>query len=382
MVATEQALTGLSLKEFNRRHLVKALREHGALTKNQLVKVTGLSLSTVDSNVKTLLKEGLLITGDFQESTGGRKARRLEFNAQYRLSVGLGILREAVHVVIGDLSGKVCCQEEWPLTFTNTEGYFEALGKAFEDLLSRQGLTRSVLLPPFAAVQGLVDKEGTRVLFSPLMDDAQGLDSERLSKALSLPVTLCHDSTAAGFYELWRHPELNLGALFLLNRNFGGALFYAGRILEGLQGTAGTLEHYCVNPEGERCYCGARGCLETYCSANALRARSGLTVHEFFKRLREDDRKAAAIWQEYLSVLASVARNVLSVLDGTLLLSGYLTPFMTEADLGTLLQLINDNYPFKIGRERIVLTAGGDAAPALGAAICSTRSYLDREGLR
>ena len=51
MVATEQALTGLSLKEFNRRHLVKALREHGALTKNQLVKVTGLSLSTVDSNV-------------------------------------------------------------------------------------------------------------------------------------------------------------------------------------------------------------------------------------------------------------------------------------------------------------------------------------------
>lgn len=152
MVATEQALTGLSLKEFNRRHLVKALREHGALTKNQLVKVTGLSLSTVDSNVKTLLKEGLLITGDFQESTGGRKARRLEFNAQYRLSVGLGILREAVHVVIGDLSGKVCCQEEWPLTFTNTEGYFEVLGKAFEDLLSRQGLTRSVLLPPFAGV--------------------------------------------------------------------------------------------------------------------------------------------------------------------------------------------------------------------------------------
>ena len=47
-----------------------------------------------------------------------------------------------------------------------------------------------------------------------------------------------------------------------------------------------------------------------------------------------------------------------------------------------LLKLINDNYPFKIGRERIVLTAGGDAAPALGAAICSARSYLDREGLR
>ena len=36
---------------------------------------------------------------------------------------------------------------------------------------------------------------------------------------------------------------------------------------------SGTLEHICVNPDGPLCYCGNRGCLETFCSTTALFAR-------------------------------------------------------------------------------------------------------------
>ncbi len=50
---------------------------------------------------------------------------------------------------------------------------------------------------------------------------------------------------------------------------------------------SGTLEHMCIHPDGPLCYCGSRGCLETYCSANALEQAAGMPAKEFFPLLRE-----------------------------------------------------------------------------------------------
>ena len=43
----------------------------------------------------------------------------------------------------------------------------------------------------------------------------------------------------------------------------------------------------CINADGPLCYCGNHGCLETYCSANALEHTSGLPIKDFFVQLRE-----------------------------------------------------------------------------------------------
>ena len=48
---------------------------------------------------------------------------------------------------------------------------------------------------------------------------------------------------------------------------------------------SGVIEHMCINPDGPLCYCGNHGCLETYCSANALVHSTGLAAKEFFPLL-------------------------------------------------------------------------------------------------
>ena len=50
----------------------------------------------------------------------------------------------------------------------------------------------------------------------------------------------------------------------------GGGIITNHQIHQGISMHSGTLEHMCINPDGPLCYCGSRGCLETYCSANAL----------------------------------------------------------------------------------------------------------------
>ena len=70
--------------------------------------------------------------------------------------------------------------------------------------------------------------------------------------------------------------------VFLLNRNLGGAVITNHKVHQGLSMHSGTLEHICIDPEGPECYCGQKGCLETYCSANALEAAAQMPVKEFF----------------------------------------------------------------------------------------------------
>ncbi len=379
MDAPLKGLNKLSLKEVNRRQVVSALYHSGGMSKQQLVNELQLSLSTVDQYIRTLSAVGLVQSGNCLASTGGRPPRLLTVNPDYKKAVGIAVLNHVVHFAACDLFGRERAQQSCNLDYRHDKSYFTALSQAFESFLQANSLKREDLLSPYVAVQGLTDREGNRIVFGPLFDGAK-LDAATLSLSLGLKINLCHDSYAACVYELWQHPELKQGVMFMLNRNFGGALFINGEVVTGLGGTAGTLEHYCVNPHGKLCYCGSRGCLETYCAADVLLTQSGCADRqEFFIKLRGGDSRLIELWQEYLQVLAQVARNVLCITDGSLLLSGYLSPYINEDDKGTLLRLINQNLPFKLTAERLVTGRGGDTAPALGAAQCALERYLNQE---
>ena len=52
-----------------------------------------------------------------------------------------------------------------------------------------------------------------------------------------------------------------------LGTGVGGGLILNGRLWAGTEGTAGGMGHFTVDPEGRKCHCGNRGCLETMASA-------------------------------------------------------------------------------------------------------------------
>jgi glucokinase len=53
-----------------------------------------------------------------------------------------------------------------------------------------------------------------------------------------------------------------------LGTGVGGGLILNGEVWVGTQGTAGEIGHMTVDPEGRKCHCGNRGCLETLASAS------------------------------------------------------------------------------------------------------------------
>ncbi len=58
--------------------------------------------------------------------------------------------------------------------------------------------------------------------------------------------------------------------MLTLGTGVGGGIVVSGRLLRGIDGTAAEIGHLCVQRDGRRCGCGARGCLEAYASVTGL----------------------------------------------------------------------------------------------------------------
>ncbi len=54
--------------------------------------------------------------------------------------------------------------------------------------------------------------------------------------------------------------------LVTLGKGFGSCMFSNGHVHTGFNGFAGEIGHCCIEVDGRECTCGARGCLEAYCS--------------------------------------------------------------------------------------------------------------------
>src|SRR3984885_11357799 len=59
----------------------------------------------------------------------------------------------------------------------------------------------------------------------------------------------------------------------IMGTGCGGGIVHNGEVLTGPQGIAGEWGHMSINPNGPPCYCGQRGCVESYISGGGAEAR-------------------------------------------------------------------------------------------------------------
>jgi len=100
---------------------------------------------------------------------------------------------------------------------------------------------------------------------------------ERLAEATSLPVYGDLDAKCLAMAEGWlgaAQGHSNFLALVVSSAISGGVVLN-GQVLDGATGNAGNIGHLIVEPNGRRCSCGSRGCLEAEASGKAIEAITG-----------------------------------------------------------------------------------------------------------
>lgn len=372
----EKGLTNISVKKINRSKVYQYIYRKKITSKLQIVQDLQMGLSTVSQNLNLLEQDGLIEKNGYFESTGGRKANAIQIVSDFRISIGIGILKNMFHITAVDLYGNALYTNTIPFPYSNTPDYYKQVTDKIKEFIATNQYDEEKILGVSIATQGITSPDHSTVLYGNIMNNT-GMILEDFSRYLPYPCYLEHDSKSAAFLELWKHPELDSAVVFLLNRNLGGAIITNHQIHQGSSMHSGTIEHICINPDGPLCYCGNRGCLETYCSANALEQAAGMNIKDFFSLLREKKSpQLTQIWKDYLHHLAFAMKNLNLIIDAPIIISGYLAPYFLEDDIANLTKHINVSSPFALNKEHIFVGTNGQYTPAIGAALFYVNQFI------
>lgn len=411
--------TSTDIRIANRRKVLRAVYGHKEISKQGISQALSMSLPTVTQNLKEIEAMGLIERRGLYESTGGRKAHIYHFVSRARIALGVVLLKEFYRIVAVDLYGNVLKSKEVPVPFSRTEDYFLGLGReirnfAWEAVQRREeeraegkekagaeskaetgpetgagdqresGIQiqgeilpwKQQILGVSIAIQGLVSNDGSAVIYGEILG-CTGLKLQEIQRAVDFPCTLIHDTEASAIAEMWFRKSKKDAVLLSLNRNFGGALIVNGDVHRGQEFSSSVIEHMRLYPEGRPCYCGKKGCMEAYCSANALQQEAGEPLKQFFQAMRSGCRERTAVWHRYLRNLAMGINNIRMLFDCEYIIGGYLHSFMEEQDFFLLAQYAKEECSFQSADIRLVHSAFTDDSAAPGAGIFLVKRFLN-----
>jgi len=99
-------------------------------------------------------------------------------------------------------------------------------------------------------------------------------------------------------------------------------------VIVGRQAIAGEWGHASIAPDGPRCYCGKRGCVETYISGGGAEARyvEKFGVKKTFREIEKDfyagESRAVEFMPIFFQHFGRALANVIDVLDPDIVILG------------------------------------------------------------
>lgn len=327
----------VDIKEFNRQRVYQRVYEENQISKPTLSSELGISLPTVSQCVNELIERGLVSEKGHFESTGGRKAAIITLNRDVKVSVGLEILKESVHLTVIDLYGTVIREKFVQYPFRDSEEYCACIGEYIIRFVEESQIGHDRILGVGIAIQGLVDKKTGKVSFGRILN-ANGFSAERIGKYIPFPCALRHDTEVAAAFMLWHNPEINDALYIVLNRNLGGAVIINGEVHHGQKLPSGLIAHMTLVPEGRTCYCGKRGCVEAYCSVDSILNTFCQELEGFFFDLRRGDPSHIEFWEQYLTYLSRAIYNYQILMSTEVVIGGLAAKYLTEDDIHKIME--------------------------------------------
>jgi glucokinase len=183
----------------------------------------------------------------------------------------------------------------------------------------------------------------------------------RLAEATGLPTFVDNDAKALALGEGWVGEAVGTSDFLamVVSTGVGGGIVLDGRLLDGAAGNAGHIGHVVVRPDGNRCGCGAQGCLEAEASGTGILRATGRPSEEASPEVVEH---VGTMVGRAVASVANLLDLRLATVAGSVAL-GYGRPFFAaaQAELDRRARL-----EFSAGA-RIVPARRGDAAPLVGA---------------
>ena len=255
--------------------VLRLIREGHAVTRTDVMDVTGLSRSTVMQRLAVLLSAGLVVESpEAGPSSGGRRPAALSFNEGMGVVLACDLGARHGRLAVCDLAGESLVECEQPIRIADgPEPVLEWVAGCFDELLAEAGRGRDDVLATAIGVPGPVDFASGRPVNPPIMPGWDGYPVARhLRERFGAPALLERDVHAMALGEhrrYWR--DLSHFVFVKVATGIGAGIISDGELLRGNHGRAGDIGHIRAVRESDiMCSCGNRGCVAVLASGGAL----------------------------------------------------------------------------------------------------------------
>ncbi|CAN5188351.1 ROK family transcriptional regulator [soil metagenome] len=378
-----------SLDDVRRRNLsalLRLLHVRGATSRADLTTLTGLNRSTV----KTLTEE-LALARLVRESVpvgrgaAGRPSILVEpaSSQAYVIALDVGVAHlTALRVGLGGVvQDRRHVEQRGDFAVRRTVTRVARLVRALLDAAPAGGVCAGIGV----GVCGAVSADDGVVRFAPNLQWVDVPLGRLLAQRLgtSLPIDLGNDGDLGARAEHLRGVGQGLSDMVYIagEVGIGGGIITGGRPLRGAGGYAGEIGHMVVDPRGEHCRCGRRGCWETQISdaavLSATGAPDGTSLQQVLAAYAGGERWAQAGVRRVGRSLGGGVANLVNVLNPELVVFGGAIRHVYSATEPIVREALAAALVAPVEQVRLEAAGLGDDSVAVGAAELSFARLLE-----
>lgn len=372
----DKSITPNQIKQNNRNLIYQYIYNHKKVSQQDISYHLHLSRPTVTTNLTVLEKNGLVQkNGQFETEFAGRKASAYSIVSDYRIAVGLELLKKEIKIIAVNLYGEPIEYSVFHIPYHNDDSYFENVCCKILNFIECLGIKNEQVLGVGIAMQALISPDQQTVIYGKILS-CTGLSIKLFTAHLPYSCSFIHDAYSAAISELWTSPQLQDAFYLSLSTHLGAAIISNRKIVTGKHGHNSTIEHIQMEEHGKLCYCGRHGCMETLCSLSAL-LTADETLDSFFQKLYAGDMTVKERWTNYLTDLAKAINMLHLVYDTDFILGGYLALYLCDEDIRFLHEQIERITPFPESPDFLLISKMPKHNITIGAALPYIQEFLE-----
>lgn len=251
-------------ENYNYRIILQMIIANSGMSRAQIARETNLNRSTISYIVNYFFENNLVYETTEKVKTGGRASTLIKFNYKLSEIMIIDLQKSKLKILITDLAGEEIERFDYPVDHTDN--------KALEDIKTNINLclSKSPNIKAIGiAIHGVVSSS-KKLIHSPFYDYSYK-QIENLVNHTNLPLYIENE---ANIYVngIYNHQSMELDSLINIHikDGIGSGHITNGTLVRGDNGFAGEIGHSIAIPNGLQCRCGNRGCLELYCSEQAI----------------------------------------------------------------------------------------------------------------
>jgi glucokinase len=184
--------------------------------------------------------------------------------------------------------------------------------------------------------------------------------ADLVAEKLGVPCVVDNDVNCAAVAELKQRAEEPPDSMLFVavGTGIGGAITLGNRLWRGHTGVAGEIGNVTIDRHGPRCWCGRRGCLNTFASGAAIE-----------QQMESGNSQLTAVVERAAEALGIGLANALNLLNPALVVLGGGVAQLGEPWLEVVARTAREEAFPEAGRCRFELARAGYEAGAVGAAL-------------